>query len=327
MNTQARPPIPPPGPHGGDAARIAAVLGRAESEMLDLSVSLNPFAPDAAPLVRRHADAARRYPDVAEAERLLAEHLALDPARVVLSAGAAQAITLVAAEHPVGWVEPPDFTLYATALRELRPGAPSWRSDPHNPSGRLAAPGDRAAVRDEAFYPLATGRWTRGDGDAIALGSLTKVFAAPGLRLGFVVARDPDEAARLRGRRPQWAVGGLECAVLADLLAVADLSAWSARIARARADLAALLRRADYDPVAADAPWVLVPRSDGLRDRLAHEGVVVRDCASFGLEATHRIAVPDDDGLERLERALEHARDHARGHAIGRVVVRRGWRS
>ena len=41
----------------------------------------------------------------------------------------------------------------------------------------------------------------------------------------------------------------------------------------------------------------------GLRDRLAAHAIAVRDCASFGLPGTVRIAVPDDRGLARLEAA------------------------
>jgi histidinol-phosphate/aromatic aminotransferase/cobyric acid decarboxylase-like protein len=43
-----------------------------------------------------------------------------------------------------------------------------------------------------------------------------------------------------------------------------------------------------------------------LRDHLARRGVVVRDCANFGLPGTVRIAVPDALGLDRLTTALDH---------------------
>jgi len=59
-----------------------------------------------------------------------------------------------------------------------------------NPTGLLAGQSETAAVWDEAFYALATGSWTRGDvaAGATVVGSLTKLFACPGLRVGYVLA-------------------------------------------------------------------------------------------------------------------------------------------
>jgi histidinol-phosphate aminotransferase/threonine-phosphate decarboxylase len=42
----------------------------------------------------------------------------------------------------------------------------------------------------------------------------------------------------------------------------------------------------------------------GLRDRLARSAIAARDCASFGWPGVVRIAVPDENGLARLEAAL-----------------------
>jgi histidinol-phosphate/aromatic aminotransferase/cobyric acid decarboxylase-like protein len=170
----------------------------------------------------------------------------------------------------------------------------------------LAAAGDHAAVWDEAFYPVATGRWTSGAAarGAVVLGSLTKLFACPGLRVGYVLAPDARFADAVRARQPKWALNGLAAAVVPDLVAGADLAAWRDRVAELRAELAALLRSCGLAPDAADAPWVLVPDAGDLRDRLAASGVLVRDCASFGLAGTVRIAVPDERGLERLASAL-----------------------
>ena len=55
-----------------------------------------------------------------------------------------------------------------------------------------------------------------------------------------------------------------------------------------------------------DANWVLVP-APGLRAALAPHGVVVRDCTGFGLPGVVRIAVPDEEGLGRLDQALKNA--------------------
>jgi histidinol-phosphate/aromatic aminotransferase/cobyric acid decarboxylase-like protein len=297
------PAVPPPGEHGGDGARVAAALGLAPGEVLDLSASLNPFAPDVARLARRHLDALGRYPDVDVAEALLAEGLGLPRDRLVLTAGGSQAIALVAAHEGAGWVDDPDFSLYARHLPRLDPGAPRWRSDPHSPSGRLAAPADRAGVWDEAFLPLAVGSWTRGR-PGWALGSLTKAFACPGLRLGYAMAPTARDADAVRRVRPAWAVGGLACALVPALAEAADPPGWTAAVRRARDELAGLLRARGWRPLPSDAPWLLVPRATGLREALARRAVVVRDCSSFGLVDHVRVAVPDAAGLERLDRAL-----------------------
>jgi histidinol-phosphate/aromatic aminotransferase/cobyric acid decarboxylase-like protein len=295
--------IPPPGPHGGDGARVAAALGLAPDAVLDLSASLNPFAPDVAALAAPHLGALRRYPDVEVAEALLAGALDVPAERLVLSAGGSQAIALVADVLGSGRVDEPEFSLYRRHLADVDPAGPRWRSDPHNPSGHLAAPSDTAAVWDEAFLPLSAGTWTHGR-PGWALGSLTKAFACPGLRLGFAVAPDAAGAAAVRRRRPVWAVSSLAGAVLPDLLAVADPPAWTARVAAARAELVRVLEVHGWAPLPSDAPWVLVPGAAGLRDALARQAVVVRDCGSFGLADHVRIAVPDTAGLERLDGVL-----------------------
>jgi histidinol-phosphate/aromatic aminotransferase/cobyric acid decarboxylase-like protein len=144
------------------------------------------------------------------------------------------------------------------------------------------------------------------------VGSLTKAFACPGLRLGYALAPDAAAAEAVRRARPAWAVGSLACAVLPDLLAVADPPAWTAVVAKGRAELVAVLDAHGWDPLPSDAPWVLVPAAAGLRDALARRGVVVRSCASFGLPDHVRMAVPDGDGLDRLDCALAAVAGDAR---------------
>ena len=298
--------IPPAGPHGGDGERVARALGLPPDGVLDLSQSLNPVAPDVAPVVARHAGAARRYPDAAGATHALAAAMGADPDRLVLTNGGAEAIALTAAELGAGWVDEPEFSLYRRHLPAVRPGAPRWRSDPHNPTGLLAPPGAVAGVWDEAFYPLATGRWTSGRAEtgAVVLGSLTKVLACPGLRIGYVLAPDAAFAQRVRARQPRWAVNGMALAALPELLEGADLAAWQQEVARLRRALVGVLARHGLCAEPSDANYLLVRGAAGLRERLAPLGVVVRDCASFGLEGTVRIAVPDRAGLDRLDAAL-----------------------
>jgi histidinol-phosphate/aromatic aminotransferase/cobyric acid decarboxylase-like protein len=161
-----------------------------------------------------------------------------------------------------------------------------------------------ADVWDESFYGLATGRWTRGDEGTVVVGSLTKVLACPGLRVGYVLAPDDELVARLARRQPRWAVNGLACAAVPELLDRLDLPAAAARVASLRIDLVALLEAGGWCVQAREAPWVLVEDAGDLRADLARSAVLVRDCTSFGLPDTVRIAVPDERGLDRLTTAF-----------------------
>ena len=263
--------------------------------VLDLSQNLNPFAPDVGAVAAHHMDSLRRYPDPSDAVRLLADAIRVEPERLLLTNGGAAAVAAVAREIGGRVRSEPEFGLHPRGA-----DGPVWRSDPHNPSGVLAGVDEVADVWDEAFYPLATGRWSAGR-PGVVVGSLTKVFACPGLRLGYVIA---DDVGRFARHEPEWAVGSLGLAVLAELLESVDLPRWAQQIASARAALVDEFVRRGWRVSSADAPWVLV-RAPGLRDRLALEGIVVRDCASFGMPGEVRVAVPDSRGLERLVGALD----------------------
>ncbi len=298
--------VPPPGPHGDDARRVAAALGLPQGDVLDLATSLNPVAPDAAGVVAAALGSLRSYPDAADATAALAEALGVAPEQVLLTNGGSEAIALVAGELGAGWVDEPDFSLYRRHLSAVLPGAPRWRSNPHNPSGRLADAGEQAAVWDEAFYPLSTGEWTRGDArtGSIVVGSLTKLFACPGLRLGYVLSEDAELVERLARRQPRWSVGSLGVAAVPALLESADVTTWSKQIATLRAQLTDVLESAGLQAEASDANFVLVRSAAGWRDRLARAGIVVRDCSSFDIPDGVRIAVPSAAGLARLDAVL-----------------------
>ena len=276
---------------------VAASLGLEPGDVLDLSQSLNPVAPDPTPVLRRHLESLRSYPDPARATAVLAEAMAVDPGRLLLTNGGAEAIGLVA-QVLGGRVSEPEFSLHP------RGTGPLWRSNPHNPTGLLAGEDEDAGVWDEAFYPLATGHWTRGDG-SVVVGSLTKLLACPGLRLGYVLG-DPGLIARCRTRQPGWSVGAVAAAALPDLLEAVDLPAWCAGVVTLREALTDLLTSHGLPVRPSDANWILVDRA-GLREVLAPHGVVVRDCVSFGLPGVTRIAVPSEEGLERLSSALVRA--------------------
>ncbi len=298
--------VPPAGSHGGDGLSVAAALGLDPAGVLDLSMSLNPLAPDLTPMLRLHAGAIRHYPDPEAATLALSSAMGVDHRCLVLTNGGAEAIALVARMSPRIRVHPPEFSLYERHAGALHRDGVLWRSNPNNPTGRLASACDCAGVWDEAFYPLATGRWTRGDHErgSWVVGSLTKLFACPGLRMGYVLAPDHGGADAIRKRQPAWALNSLAAEMLPELVGLVDLAGWSSRIASLREELCSVL--ALYGLVAdpSDACYVLVRDAGWLRQSLAREGVVVRDTASFGIPGGVRIAVPDGGGLERVAEAL-----------------------
>lgn len=296
---------------------MEAALGMAPGSLLDLSQNMNPLAPPVAPLVAEHLAAVAHYPDDRAATAVLAVALGVDAGRVLLTNGGSEAIHLVTTVLGGRVREEPEFALHPRGGQ-----GPVWRTDPHSPTGRLAGPQDRADVWDEAFYALATGRWTALGGDGardgdVVVGSLTKTFACPGLRLGYVVVPDRGSVrtpageqlgpealhTRLVRAQPHWAVSALALAVLPELLSTADLPAWASGTARLRRELVDILTGAGLHVEAADAPWVLV-HEPGLRERLAPHGVLVRDCTSFGLPGVARMAVPGPSGLERVATAV-----------------------
>ncbi len=178
---------------------------------------------------------------------------------------------------------------------------PIWRSDPNNPTGTLADSSLTCDIWDEAFYPLATGTWTAHRPSLATVGSLTKVFACPGIRLGYVISDAVDELSRLQ---PKWSVNSLALAMLPDLLELADLPTWHTQITHARSALVNTFETHNITVSAADAPWILA-HHHGLRERLIPHGIVVRDCTNFGLKDTYRVAVCNNKQLERLSTALD----------------------
>ena len=296
-----------PGEHGGDGRAVALELGLPDGQILDLSASLNPFASDITALVRDLAGQAAldTYPDPAEALEALATHLGVDPDRLVLTNGGSEAIALVGADCGDGLVVDPDFSLYR---RHLRTGedasAGRWRSNPSSPLGVLAGDDDSAAVWDEAFWPMTVGTWTRGDQGCWRLGSLTKLWACPGVRIGYAIAPDSASADRIRVAQPRWAVNGLALALIPALLAETDLTSTAQRVAVHREAFEAAVSALGFSVRAGIAPWLLLDSTPGLRSALAPTGVIVRDCSSFGLDGVHRIALPRPEHVDRVVGAL-----------------------
>ncbi len=255
--------------HGGDVWQ-----GHAPEDYLDFSANLNPDGPPAwarAAMAEGLARAAY-YPDLRAGAALagLSAHLGLPEACILPTAGGIEAAALAAKLPGPHAVAQPTFQEYGrlcgahrdidrAALAEYvpAPGENLWLCNPNNPTGdalprealsdllaRMEAAGGRLVV-DEAFIHYCPARgvaaWAADRPALVVLGSLTKVLAVPGIRLGYLVAH-PDVLRPLADALPPWR---LNC--VADALAAAlpgreeSFAEIRARNASRRASFAAAL--------------------------------------------------------------------------------------
>ncbi len=197
--------------------------------------------------------------------------------------------------------EEPDYT--------LEPFDPQgadvvWLANPNNPTGRLWAPGSLLSwigafprtlfIVDEAFLPF------RRDEPAhslipavhrlanlVVLRSLTKVYAMPGLRLGYAVA-DRRSAAALREQLVPWSVNTLaQAAGLAGLEDDSFLAQTNCWFDKEAVPFCEQLRgiSAVLQPIRSEANFVLVRlrsiSSGQLVNQLASREIAVRDASNF----------------------------------------------
>jgi histidinol-phosphate aminotransferase len=324
-------------PHGSIAASELARLGLRPADVIDFSVNTNPLGPAPSVLAAIADTDWTRYPgdDEEPLRRALAERADVGIEQVVLGNGSAELLWLVA----IATLRPgeraaivgPTFGEYARAARVVgaeveQVGTPSEASDarvlflcnPNNPTGAyrrmheiaslLDEAPDRLLVLDEAYAGFVEERWPSEPllerANLVILRSMTKDHALPGLRLGYALAAS-DVAHALDAVRPPWSVnaGALRAGLAAlELAALAHVARGREVVCAARRLLTDGLRALGYRVWPSHANFVLVEVGDGarLRRALLPYGLVVRDCASFGLPACIRIACRETAPCERL---------------------------
>lgn len=279
-------------------------------------------------------------------EAALARRLGIDPRAVIVTNGATEAIYLAAhlfAGARSGIVEP-TFAEYGDACRlyghriaELAsPYDPEgirtlWCCNPNNPTG-LALDRERLLQtidnhRDITFlvdqsYAAFTLRPVLAAAEAVARGnlllfnSMTKHYAVPGLRLGYLVA-SVGLCGRLRELRMPWSVNALAIEAGLYLLqngvggpSTAELLAETRRLAQA------LRATGRFSPSPTDTHFMTVEilgpgTAAELKEWLAREhGILIRNAANFrGLGPRHfRIATQTPAENDRLIEALNRWR-------------------
>lgn len=289
--------------------------------------------------LRARLDLVGRYPEPEprSLERALAERCGVSPDAVIVTNGATEAIYLTAHLLAGGHaaVAEPTFAEYGDACRLYgctteqvpdpydppREAGSLWCCNPNNPTGRAwererllraadARPGTLFVVDQsyEAFTlrPLLTPAEAAGRPNVALIRSMTKHYAVPGLRLGYLVAA-PALCERLRRLRMPWSVNALAIEAGRYLLREGAPSTPLAELLHERERLAAGLKatgKLRTEPT--DTHFMLAELLHGtaaeLKEWLARErGILIRDASNFrGLTPRHiRIAAqsPADNDL------------------------------
>jgi len=215
------------------------------------------------------------------------------------------------------------FVVDQAALRErlqhLQPRL-TFICNPNNPTGTLlpvdciadwaARHPDTLFVVDEAYLPFVPGpspsMINHVSSNILVLHSMTKAHALAGMRLGYAVGTT-DVIAALGKVRPTWNVNAM--AQAAGIVALDDVSHLTQTLAQVSEDKAALVANLEalgLAPLPSVTHFFLceVGGARLLRQSLLQRGILVRDCASFGLPNYIRIASRRPSENAQLIRAL-----------------------
>lgn len=228
------------------------------------------------------------------------------------------------------------------AERVIRDAGLIYICNPNNPTGALLPARDierlclrfpeKLFVVDESYMPfVSTGEadsiLSRSIPNAIVLHSISKIFAVPGLRVGFVVAA-PGIIEKLRRFQQPWSVNALAQAATRFLLVNPTTTLAHVIQTRDYIDLemerlcGALSEIPDMTPFPGAASFCLVALPDGLTDEevyryLGEKRILIRRCSNIkGLSNRFiRISLKDRASNRAVVRALQQlcrAGDEAR---------------
>ena len=316
--------------------------GAAAPGLLDFSVNLNPLGPPDSLGLLGNGDHLTRYPEPHSKtlQHALARHHDVAPEAVLVTNGACEAIELVMAS-----LKPRRVVVLVPAFTEYEDAARAWGHDvttisareedgfewdfsrldvqsddlvvlgnPANPTGVVSALPelDATLLVDETFGDFLDRPQTAiGRPRTLVVRSFTKIFACPGLRLGYIVG----DIERLRERQAAWSVSRLaQLGGEAMLRETAYLEFTRRFVRESREDLTKGLRSlpgAKVFPAAANFIFFGLPQANAIARRLLERGIVVRQCGDFtGLAPDRylRVAVRKRSENQRLLEALDAAR-------------------
>ena len=248
-------------------------------------------------------------PEAWSLEQMIAERDGVKSDNVIVTNGATEAIYLIAQtfryQH---YIPQPTFSEYADACRMFTPNDKIknsiWLCNPNNPTGSLLPAWKlddalfyfRLVIVDQSYehythQPLLTAAEAIGKKKLILLHSMTKTYAVPGLRLGYMVTSKL-LASQLRKNLRPWSVSSLAIEAGKFLLQHDELIC-RPNLAEAQQLRSKLCQIEGISAEGTHTNFMLcnieTATAHDLKDYLAHEHhILIRDCSNFeGLTPHH----------------------------------------
>lgn len=208
-------------------------------------------------------------------------------------------------------------------------------ANPNNPVGNLIEPSlltgiakrcrkqNITLVLDECFIAF-TGTQKRDSfcdrmmeyPNVIIIQAFTKLFAIPGVRLGYLMCQNRETAAQIREQLPEWNLsvfaqkaGTAACNETEYVKTSVDF------ICKEREWLKEKLEKQSIHVYPSNANYLLLKTKLPLYDGLLKRGILIRDCSDFrGLgREYYRVAVKNREENEELLKAIEEIRLEIKG--------------
>lgn len=137
--------------------------------------------------------------------------------------------------------------------------------------------------------------------------AFTKIYAIPGVRLGYLMCSDKELLQKIRVQLPEWNLSVFaEAAGIACLQQQEYLKKTVEYVAAERKFLTEKLQNLGLQVILSDANFILFYSEKPLYKKLLQKGILIRDCKNFqGLsEGYYRVAVKSRRENEILEKAI-----------------------
>ncbi len=193
-------------------------------------------------------------------------------------------------------------------------------ANPNNPTGKLIGrqhlisllhlckENNITVILDECFAPFCNEECSmipaiQQFNNVIIIRAFTKLYAIPGVRLGFLVCSNPLLVEAIRNQLPEW---NLSCFAQEAGIACASLEGFATQTAayvKAQRDmLQSGLKKEGFTVFTSSANFILVYTEIPLYQLLLGRGILIRDCENFrGLKkGFYRIAVKTREENETL---------------------------